>query len=219
MVILNVIQEPTWQEFCPLQAFQRILKRKKAKQKFLFLKENGKPLSRSFLSKGFSKFSQSFRQTYPRWFSPSDKLTFHTFRISAIGFYIKDMGFTLYEAQTVSRHKIGSKTTERIYLAKSRMGFNKSLAQKIQEYVAIHEKPPNATDPADNCYFYSNNAATFSRYKPHKHKQVSKTPQTPIRTTKKRNHIKSKVIQRAAHKVDEFKYFGGPGSFRLSKQE
>ena len=219
MVILNAIQEPTWQEFCPLQAFQRILKRKNAKQKFLFLKENGTPVSKSFLSKGFSKFSQNFRQTYPHWFAPSDKLTFHTFRISAIGFYIKDMGLTLYEAQTVSRHKIGSKTTERIYLAKSRMGFNKSLAQKIQEYVAMHKKPPDATDPADNCYFYSNNAATFSRFKPHKNKRLPKTVKKPIKATRKKNHIKSKVLQNAVHKVDEFKYFGGPGSFRLSKQE
>ena len=216
MVILNAIQEPTWQEFCPLQAFRRILKRKKAKQKFLFLKEDGKPLSKSNLSKAFSKFSKSFRQTYPQWFSPSDKLTFHTFRISAIGFFIKDMGFTLYEAQTVSRHKIGSKTTERIYLAKSRMGFNKSLAKKIQEYIAIHEKPPEALDPADNCYFYSNNAVTFTRFKPHIKKKTLKTSQEPIRITTKRNHIQSKVIQQAVQKVDEFTYFGGPGSFRLN---
>ena len=129
------------------------------------------------------------------------------------------MGFTLYEAQTVSRHKIGSKTTERIYLAKSRMGFNKSLAHKIQEYVATHKKPPEAIDPADNCYFYSNNSATFSRFKPHKQKQNTKPTQTPVRTSKKRNHIKSKVIEKTVHKVDEFKYFGGPGSFRLREQQ
>ena len=96
------------------------------------------------------------------------------------------------------------------------MGFNKSLAKKIQEYIAIHEKPPEALDPADNCYFYSNNAATFTRFKPHLKKKTSKNSQEPIKITTKRNHIQSKVIQQAVQKIDEFTCFGGPGSFRLN---
>jgi len=153
MVLLNAISEPEWKEFCPARAFKRLLKRKNPSQQHLFAKTDGKPITTKFLSKSFSTFAKHFRTQHPTMFVPSDKLTFHVFHISAIGFFIRDMGFTLYEAQTVSRHKIGSATTEKIYLAKSRQSFNNSLTAKIQEYVVKHDEPPVATDESDDCFF------------------------------------------------------------------
>ena len=110
---------------------------------------------------------------HPDILSKEDKFTFHVFRISVLGFYIKDMGFTLYEAQTISRHKIGSSTTEEVYLAKGKFAFAQSLASKIQDFIRETGEMPVARSDEDsislqaenNLLLYTDSARLAKRYK------------------------------------------------------
>ena len=52
--------------------------------------------------------------------APLSKLTFHTFRMSSIGYHAIDLGLSTFEVQAISRHKYGSSVTQDIYLAKSK---------------------------------------------------------------------------------------------------
>ena len=82
------------------------------------------------------------------------------------------MGFTLYEAQTISRHKIGSQTTERVYLAKGKHAFIKSLANKIQDYIGTTGQMPTARDEQDSFLMYGDSGKLAKRYKTFERKTV-----------------------------------------------
>ena len=60
---------------------------------------------------------------HPDILSKENKFTFHAFCICVLGFYIKDMGFTLYETQTISLYKIGNNTTKEVYVTKGKFVF------------------------------------------------------------------------------------------------
>ena len=164
LVTLNALPEKDWVQFCPVQAFKRILARRQPGQDHLFLRKNGKHYTKDWMTKTFSSLRTVFRKAEPGMVSQQDKFTFHVFRISAIGFYIRDMGFTVYEAQTISRHKLGSRTTEEIYLAKGKAAFAKSLARKIQDYIAETGSFPTATEE-DDFLLYADSAKMAKRYK------------------------------------------------------
>ena len=135
--------------------------------------KNGKKFTKDWLSAVFRKLKNAFSKAYPNILSKEDKFTFHVFRISVLGFYIKDMGFTLYEAQTISRHKIGSSTTEEVYLAKGKFAFAQSLASKIQDFiretgempVARSDEDSISLQAEDNLLLYTDSARLAKRYK------------------------------------------------------
>ena len=164
LVTLNALPEKDWVQFCPVQAFKRLLAKRQPGQNHLFLRKNGKHYTKDWMTKTFSSLRTAFRKAEPGIVSQQDKFTFHVFRISAIGFYIRDMGFTVYEAQTISRHKLGSRTTEEIYLAKGKAAFAKSLARKIQDYIAETGLFPTATEE-DDFLLYADSAKMAKRYK------------------------------------------------------
>ena len=82
------------------------------------------------------------------------------------------MGFTLYEAQTISRHKIGSQTTEKVYLAKGKHAFMKTLAHKIQNYIGETGQMPTARDEQDSFLLYGDSGKLAKRYKTFERKLV-----------------------------------------------
>ena len=82
------------------------------------------------------------------------------------------MGFTLYEAQTISRHKIGSQTTEKVYLAKGKHAFMKTLAHKIQNYIGETGQMPTARDEQDSFLLYGDSGKLAKRYKTFESKSV-----------------------------------------------
>ena len=82
------------------------------------------------------------------------------------------MGFTLYEAQTISRHKIGSQTTEKVYLAKGKHAFMKSLAHKIQDYIGETGQMPTARDEQDSFLLYGDSGKLAKRYKTFERKLI-----------------------------------------------
>ena len=137
LVTLNALPEKEWRAYCPVETYRRILKRRKKKDN-IFLRKNGKSFTKDCFSATFRKLRNAFAKAHPEILSKEDKFPFHVFRISVLGFYFKDMGFTLYEPQTISRHKIGSSTTEEVYLAKGKFAFAQSLAYKIQNYIKRH---------------------------------------------------------------------------------
>ena len=165
IVTLNALPEPGWRMFCPVEAFRRISKRRKPGQTHLFTRTNGKPFDKSWVTKKFDTVRKAFRKAYPSIVAPGDKFTFHVFRISAIGFYIRDMGFTLYETQTISRHKIGSSTTEDVYIAKGKKAFAKSLANKIQNFIAENGTMPQVLEDQDNFLLYADSSKIARRFK------------------------------------------------------
>ena len=179
LVTLNALPEKDWVQFCPVQAFKRILARRQLGQNHLFLRKNGKHYTKDWMTKTFSSLRTAFRKAEPGIVSQQDKFTFHVFRISAIGFYIRDMGFTVYEAQTISRHKLGSRTTEEIYLAKGKAAFAKSLARKIQDYIAETGLFPTATEE-DDFLLYADSAKMAKRYKTFTNIQNQTSTENPL---------------------------------------
>ena len=179
LVTLNALPEAGWRMFCPVEAFRRISKRRTPGQTHLFTRTDDQPFDKAWLTKKFGVLRKAFREAYPSIVQPGDKFSFHVFRISAIGFYIRDMGFTLYETQTISRHKIGSATTEAVYIAKGKKAFAKSLANKIQNFIAENGTMPQVLEDQDNFLLYADSAKiakrfkTFSRPKPHPSLELS----------------------------------------------
>ena len=101
----------------------------------LFLDSLGKPLSSS-------KLSRIFKQVIKEWRAfddsvPSGKITFHVFRISSIGYHAIDLDLSIFEVQSISRHRFTSKVTEEIYLAKSK----EQVIQKTASKVATKQRP------------------------------------------------------------------------------
>ena len=178
LVTLNALPEPGWRMFCPVEAFRRIRKRRTPGQTHLFTRIDGTPFDKAWLTKKFGVIRKAFREAYPSIVTPGDKFSFHVFRISAIGFYIRDMGFTLYETQTISRHKIGSSTTEDVYIAKGKKAFAKSLANKIQNFIADNGTMPEVLEDQDNFLLYADSAKIAKRFKTFS-KPKSQTPQRP----------------------------------------
>ena len=172
LVTLNALPEPGWRRFCPVEAFRRIRARRIPEQTHLFTRLDGTPFNKTWMTRKFSILREAFRKAYPSIVSKGDKFSFHCFRISAIGFYIRDMGFTLYEAQTISRHKIGSQTTEKVYLAKGKHAFMKSLAHKIQDYIGETGQMPTARDEQDSFLLYGDSGKLAKRYKTFERKLV-----------------------------------------------
>ena len=133
------------------------------------------------------------------------------------------MGFTVYEAQTISRHKLGSRTTEEIYLAKGKAAFAKSLARKIQDYIAETGFFPTATEE-DDFLLYADSAKMAKRYKTFTNiqnqastaKPLSPRPLIPQKDTLK-SGPKLRVGERCRvpfeishdHKVPKLQYFLG----------
>ena len=206
LVTLNALPEKEWKMFCPVEAYRRILKRRKnSAQNRIFVRSDGKAFTKDWLSKTFRLLRKAFIQARPDIVSRDDKFTFHVFRISVLGFYIKDMGFTLYEAQTISRHKIGSSTTEEVYLAKGKFAFTQSLAHKIQNFIGQHGSMPIADSETDNIslqaednlLLYTDSARMAKRYKsfenptqnqqtrqPQRNEKRPKAPKKPLRVPK-----------------------------------
>ena len=98
-------------------------------------------ITASKLSQTFSELIQQFRARFS-WV-PVGKLTFHTFRISSLGFVVFDQGLSVFEAQSISRHAYGSSVTSQIYLAKSDWKANVSAAQKLMNSLATGDVPSN----------------------------------------------------------------------------
>ena len=154
MVTLTSFPEREWRYWCPLRAFQRLQRRRSHNQNHIFTRKNGKPFTKSWLDTTFRKFVTDFRKHHPHIIGEGEKCTFHVFRVSAMGFYIRELNLSIYETQSLIRHKLGSRTTEQIYLAKSLQAFNESAATKIYQYtqntaaskilhyVAKNQKPP-----------------------------------------------------------------------------
>ena len=88
------------------------------------------------------------------------------------------MGFTLYETQTISRHKIGSSTTEDVYIAKGKKAFAKSLANKIQNFIAENGTMPEVLEDQDNFLLYADSAKIAKRFKTFS-KPEPRSPQRP----------------------------------------
>ena len=115
-------------DLCPISAFQRIQLLAKEGQKSLFVDRKGNSLSTNTIG-------DIFRALIKEWKTctdvPQGKLTFHVFRISSIGHHVIDLGLSIFEVQSISRHKYGSRVTEDVYLAKSKHEIAIRTAAKI----------------------------------------------------------------------------------------
>ena len=173
MVTLTSFPEKEWKYWCPLQAFKRLQKRRKYKQDYIFTRKDGKPFTKNWLDTTFRNFKNDFLKHHPDILSPDDKCTFHLFRISAMGFYIRELNLSIYETQSIIRHKLGSRTTAEIYLAKSLQEFNNTAANKILNYVSkYNQTPPDEKEFLINC----NNAKLAKTFKVFASKSQSLNP-------------------------------------------
>ena len=177
MVTLTSFPEKEWKYWCPLQAFKRLQKRRKHKQDYIFTRKDGKPFTKNWLDTTFRNFKNDFLKHHPDILSPDDKCTFHLFRISAMGFYIRELNLSIYETQSIIRHKLGSRTTAEIYLAKSLQEFNNTAANKILNYVSKYNKtPPDEEEFLINC----NNARLAKTFKVFASKSQSVNSPPPV---------------------------------------
>ena len=90
-----------------------------------------------------------------------------------MGFYIRELNLSIYETQSIIRHKLGSRTTAEIYLAKSLQEFNNTAANKILNYVSKYDQtPPDEKEFLINC----NNAKLAKTFKVFASKSQSLNP-------------------------------------------
>ena len=94
-----------------------------------------------------------------------------------MGFYIRELNLSIYETQSIIRHKLGSRTTAEIYLAKSLQEFNNTAANKILNYVSkYNQTPPDEEEFLINC----NNARLAKTFKVFASKSQSVNSPPPV---------------------------------------
>ena len=173
MVTLTSFPEREWRYWCPVRALKRLQSRRKHNQDHIFTRKNGKPFTKNWLDTTFRKFKKDFQNKFPHIISDGDKCTFHVFRVSVMGFYIRELNLSIYETQSLIRHKLGSRTTEQIYLAKSLQEFNNTAANKILAYVSKHNHiPPEEKEFLINC----NNKGLAKRFSVFQYDSTSTKP-------------------------------------------
>ena len=149
LVTLHGFSDKLWQKWCPIKAFKRLQRRRARGQIHIFTRKNGKAFTKTWLDNTFRSYKNFFQKEYPLIIDKNDKCTFHVFRISSMGFYVRDIGLTIFETQSLCRHKLGSKTTEKIYLAKARAEFNRKAANLITKYAESKSRTKFNTQAAE----------------------------------------------------------------------
>ena len=128
-----VLAELKGNPYCPIQAYERLKLFATEGQNPLFVCNQSSPIGTSFLNKVFGDLISAWQHSSPK--APSGRITFHTLRISSIGFQVIELGLSIFEVQTFSRHKFGSEVTQQIYLARNKQHLLEAAANKITKLV------------------------------------------------------------------------------------
>ena len=124
---------------CPIAAFKRLQLIALENQVAVFANSKGKPLGVSNIGSAFADVREQWKLVCPD--VPEGKLTFHTFRISSIGYHAIDLGLSIFEVQAISRHRYGSAVTQDVYLAKSQALITEQTATKVAEKINALDDP------------------------------------------------------------------------------
>ena len=137
-VMLGQLKE---HELCPIEALKRLRLMKDESCGYIFSDRKHKPLTSTKLQKAFKEAIKAWQD----WSSiaPEGTITFHSLRISAIGFQAIELGLSVFEIQAISRHKFGSDVTEQIYLARNKQHLLDAVATKITNLVPVSQTDPN----------------------------------------------------------------------------
>ena len=127
-------------DLCPVEALKRLRAMKPEDCGYIFSDLNDQKLTSTKLQAAFKKAIKAWQE----WstIAPSGTITFHSLRISAIGFQAIELGLSIFEIQTISRHKFGSDVTEQIYLARNKQHLIDAVASKITKLVPLLETDP-----------------------------------------------------------------------------
>ena len=127
----------------PYEALERLQALKAENCNHIFFDQRDKPLTSTKLQKAFKEAVKAWQEQSN--IAPSGTITFHSLRISAIGFQAIELGLSIYEIQCISRHKFGSDVTEQIYLARNKQHLLDAVASKITKLVPIVGTDPGST--------------------------------------------------------------------------
>ena len=125
---------------CPVAAFKRLQLKALEDQRFVFADIKGRAL-------GTSNIGAALRAVLKQWKVvqkdvPEGKISFHVFRISSIGHHSINLGLSIFEVQSISRHKFGSQVTQEVYLAKSQEEIAMLTASKISKLADPTKQSP-----------------------------------------------------------------------------
>ena len=126
---------------CPVEAFKRLKLAALENQRVIFADKNGKAYGATELGNAFRECKKQWQAFCPEAPRANAKLTFHTFRISSIGYHAIELGLSIFEIQAISRHKYGSSVTQDIYLAKSKQIIAEATASKVAATITKLDDP------------------------------------------------------------------------------
>ena len=129
-------------DLCPVDAFKRLQAARLEGCSFFVYTRKDKRITPSVLGRVFKRAATEWQTCDP--LAPEGQLTFHSLRISAIGFSAIELGLSILEIQSISRHKFGSSVTKEIYIARSKQRLMDKVASKITDLVPISKTDPSA---------------------------------------------------------------------------
>ena len=129
-------------DLCPVAAFKRMQAARLEDCSFFAFTRKDKRITPSVLGRVFKAAASAWQSCDP--LAPEGQLTFHSLRISAIGFSAIELGLSVLEIQSISRHKFGSSVTKEIYIARSKQRLMDKVATKITDLVPISKTDPSA---------------------------------------------------------------------------